>query len=107
MAGNKGKTPRSMRGALGWSVPFAGSLIGLSINPSYDAAKQGDIPTVQIGGLQIVPKVAFLKKFGFSDAEIPMMIAALEKLGASSGDEEIRTVVEKVKRQLAAVAEPA
>jgi hypothetical protein len=77
MAGKKGKMPRS-RGALGWSVPFAGSLIGLSVNPSYTAAKAGQIPTVDMGGLKIVPKAAWLRKLGFSDAEIPAKIAELE-----------------------------
>jgi hypothetical protein len=74
----KGKMPRS-RGKLGWSVPFAGSLINLSVNPSYAAAKAGQIPTVPVGGLLIVPKVAWLKRLGFSDAEIPAKIAELEK----------------------------
>ena len=74
----RSKLPRS-RGALGWSVPFAGSLINLSVNPSYAAAKRGEIPTVEIGGLLIVPKVTWLRKLGVSDAEIPAKIIELEK----------------------------
>jgi excisionase family DNA binding protein len=40
-------------------VPEAGRLLGLSRNASYEAAKRGDIPTIRIGKLIRVPKVAF------------------------------------------------
>jgi len=39
-------------------------MIGLSVNPSYAAAKKGEIPTVRVGGLLIVPKALWLKKLG-------------------------------------------
>ena len=42
-------------------VPEAGALLGLSRNGSYEAAKRGDIPTIKIGKLFKVPKVAFAR----------------------------------------------
>jgi len=42
-----------------YTVPEAGRLLGLSRNGSYEAAKRGDIPTIRIGRLLLVPKVPF------------------------------------------------
>jgi excisionase family DNA binding protein len=42
-----------------YSVPEAGRLLGLSRNGSYEAAKRGDIPTIRIGRLLLVPKAPF------------------------------------------------
>jgi excisionase family DNA binding protein len=42
-----------------YSVPEAGRLLGLSRNGSYEAAKRGEIPTIRIGRLLRVPRVAF------------------------------------------------
>jgi excisionase family DNA binding protein len=42
-----------------YSVPEAGALLGLARNASYDAAARGEIPTIRIGKLLKVPKVAF------------------------------------------------
>lgn len=42
-----------------YTVPEAGRLLGLSRNASYAAAQRGDIPTIQIGRLLLVPKVQF------------------------------------------------
>jgi hypothetical protein len=42
-----------------YDVPEAGAMLGLSRNGSYEAAKRGDIPTIKIGRLLKVPKVAF------------------------------------------------
>ena len=42
-----------------YSVPEAGRLLGLSRNSSYEAAKRGEIPTIKIGRLLLVPKVPF------------------------------------------------
>ena len=42
-----------------YRVPEAGRLLGLSRNGSYEAAKRGDIPTIRIGRLLLVPKVPF------------------------------------------------
>jgi hypothetical protein len=40
-------------------VPEAGAKLGLGRNASYDAAKRGEIPTIRIGKLLRVPKLAF------------------------------------------------
>lgn len=42
-----------------YDVPEAGAKLGLSRNGSYDAAARGEIPTIRIGRLLKVPKVAF------------------------------------------------
>ncbi len=46
---------------LTYEVPEAGAMLGLTRNGSYDAAKRGDIPTIRIGKLLRVPKLAFHK----------------------------------------------
>jgi excisionase family DNA binding protein len=40
-------------------VPEAGRKLGLSRNAAYEAAARGEIPTIKIGKLLKVPKVAF------------------------------------------------
>ncbi len=57
------KAPRS-RGALGLSIPEAGAMIGLSRNSAYEAAKKGDIPTIKVGGLLVVPRLIWLRMLG-------------------------------------------
>ena len=52
---------------LTYSIVQAGKLIGLSRNASYAAAKSGDIPTVRIGRLLLVPKKPFLAMFGIRE----------------------------------------
>src|SRR5271169_4088055 len=42
-----------------YTVPEAGRLLGLSRNGSYEAAKRGEIPTIRIGRLLLVPKIPF------------------------------------------------
>ena len=42
-----------------YEVPEAGAMLGLGKNASYEAAKRGDFPTIKIGKLIRVPKVAF------------------------------------------------
>jgi hypothetical protein len=64
----KETTPRS-RGPFGLSVAEAGAMIGLSINPAYAAAKAGEIPTVKVGGLLIVPRLVWLKMLGVEKAD--------------------------------------
>ncbi len=47
------------------SVPDAGKLFfGLARNAAYDAAKNGDIPTIKIGGRIMVPVVPLAEKLG-------------------------------------------
>jgi len=42
-----------------YEVPEAGEMLGLNRNAAYAAAKRGDIPTIRIGKLIRVPKLAF------------------------------------------------
>ena len=44
--------------------PHAGMALGLSRNPTYEAAKRGDIPTIKIGGAIRVPTAALRKLLG-------------------------------------------
>ena len=47
------------------SVPEAGKLFfGLAKNAAYEAAKNGDIPTIRIGGRIMVPVVPLAEKLG-------------------------------------------
>jgi hypothetical protein len=41
-----------------YEVPEAGEMLGLGRNASYRAAKRGDIPTIKLGKLLRVPKLA-------------------------------------------------
>ena len=41
------------------TVPEAGQMLGLGRNASYEAARRGEIPTIKLGKLLRVPKVAF------------------------------------------------
>ncbi len=41
------------------TVPEAGRLLGLGRNAAYEAAARGEIPTIKIGKLLKVPKIAF------------------------------------------------
>ena len=56
--------PMRPRGTYGFSVPEAGAMVGLGRNASYQAARSGEIPTIKIGGISIVPAAAWLKKLG-------------------------------------------
>jgi excisionase family DNA binding protein len=42
-----------------YDVPEAGEMLGLNRNAAYAAVKRGDIPSIRIGKLIRVPKVAF------------------------------------------------
>jgi hypothetical protein len=50
---------KSNENAMTYLVPEAGEMIGLTRNASYAAANRGDIPTIRIGKLIRVPKMAF------------------------------------------------
>lgn len=54
---------------LTYEVPEAGALLGLSRAASYEAAKRGDLPTIRIGKLIKVPKVALHRML--ENAEAP------------------------------------
>ena len=62
LAGRSSRKPVSQR--LVYTVPEAGRLLGLGRNAAYDAAKRGDIPTLRIGRLLLVPKGLFHKLVG-------------------------------------------
>jgi hypothetical protein len=57
------------RGVLGFTVPEAGKMVGLSVGSAYKAAHAGEIPTVKIGALLIVPRAAWLRKLGVEDPD--------------------------------------
>ena len=44
--------------------PDAGQMLGLGRGATYAAAQRGEIETVRIGGLLLVPLQPFKKKFG-------------------------------------------
>ncbi|OWK18298.1 hypothetical protein AJ88_03700 [Mesorhizobium amorphae CCBAU 01583] len=47
------------------SVPDAGKVFyGLARNASYDAAKRGDIPTIEIGGRKLAVVATIAEKLG-------------------------------------------
>lgn len=43
------------------TVPVAASILGVSRNSAYDAAKAGEIPTIRIGSRLVVPTAALLR----------------------------------------------
>jgi hypothetical protein len=47
-----------------YSIPEAGEMVGLSRNGSYEAAKRGEIPTLQFGSKKVVPKALWDRKLG-------------------------------------------
>ncbi len=51
-----------------YTVPEAGRLLGLGRNAAYDAAKRGDLPTLRIGRLLLVPKIPFHRMLGMTAA---------------------------------------
>jgi hypothetical protein len=44
------------------SVPSAGKILGIGRSGSYEAARKGEIPTIQIGKRKLVPTVALRRK---------------------------------------------
>jgi excisionase family DNA binding protein len=46
------------------SVPEAGSLLGLSRNKAYEAAKSGQIPALRFGRKLVVPTMAVREMLG-------------------------------------------
>jgi excisionase family DNA binding protein len=44
------------------TVPEAGRLLGIGRNAAYEAARRGEIPTIKIGKLLLVPLVALQRK---------------------------------------------
>jgi hypothetical protein len=60
----KRRKARNRRGPFGLSIPEAGAMIGLGRNAAYEAAKRGEIPTMEFGALRIVPRILWLKQIG-------------------------------------------
>ena len=54
----------TMDDKLGYNVPEAGRLLGLSRQSAYEAARRGELPTVRFGRRLIVPKVALERLLG-------------------------------------------
>ena len=52
------------------SVPEAGRLLGLGRDGSYEAARRGDLPTIQIGKLLKVPLAMMEKKLGLEPGSL-------------------------------------
>jgi excisionase family DNA binding protein len=53
-----------------YTVPEAGRLLGLGRNAAYDAANRGDIPTLRIGRLLLVPKIPLHRMLGISPTQV-------------------------------------
>ncbi|MHB0912081.1 MAG: helix-turn-helix domain-containing protein [Armatimonadota bacterium] len=47
---------------LTYSVEEVARLLGISVNSSYDAVRQGEIPSIRIGRRILVPKAALDSK---------------------------------------------
>jgi excisionase family DNA binding protein len=81
-----GQKPRSRQKAerLVYTVPEAGRLLGLGRNAAYDAARRGDIPTLRIGRLVLVPKNLLHRMLGINATG---GAAVLEEEASNLGDE--------------------
>jgi excisionase family DNA binding protein len=55
---DKSSEEKAQVDCLVYTVPEAGALLGLTRNGSYDAARRGEIPTINFGKLKRVPKAA-------------------------------------------------
>jgi hypothetical protein len=51
-------------GALAYSIPAAGAMVGLGRAGSYAAAERGEIPTKEFGARKIVPAKIWLAMLG-------------------------------------------
>lgn len=45
-------------GALTYKIPEAARILGIGRNSAYEAARRGQIPTIKIGKLLLVPRAA-------------------------------------------------
>tara|TARA_B100000029_G_C17204252_1_gene825603 strand:- start:310 stop:543 length:234 start_codon:yes stop_codon:yes gene_type:complete len=63
-------------------VPQAGAVFGLGRNASYEAARTGEIETIQFGRLKRVPISWIAKKLG-----VPVEVAAEAVKGAETGNQ--------------------
>lgn len=63
-----GRTRKPVADRLTYTVAEAARLLGLGRNAAYEAAKRGEIPTIRMGRLLLVPKGPLHKLVG---AELP------------------------------------
>jgi excisionase family DNA binding protein len=68
-----------------YTVPEAGRLLGLGRNSAYAAAERGDIPTIRIGRLLLVPKIPLHRMLGI-DAMAGTVLEEASIFGAKSAD---------------------
>lgn len=64
-----------------YTVPQAGRLLGLSRNGAYEAAKRGELPTIRVGRLLLVPKARFQQMLGLMPTET---VVPFEKSGSET-----------------------
>lgn len=55
----RARRARQSTGRLVYNVPEAGKMAGLTRNGSYEAARNGSIPTIKFGKLRKVPAAAW------------------------------------------------
>lgn len=72
------------RGEFAFSIEEAGAMIGLGRNSAYEAARKGDIPTIRIGRLWIVPKAAWLQKLAQDGHKQETAVNEIERLRAEN-----------------------
>ena len=76
-----------------YTVPEAGRLLGLSRNGSYEAAKRGDIPTIRIGRLLLVPKAPFHRMVALTATGTAVSVKKSDSVAEATteGEEELET----------------
>lgn len=57
------RTPRDKSDRKTLTIPEAARALGISRNAGYEAVRRGEIPTIKIGRLFLVPKIAFERMF--------------------------------------------
>ena len=69
----RGGLPKKRRsrghGPFSLTVPAAGAMIGLSRSAAYRAAHAGQIPTLEVNGGWIVPRLPWERMLGISDRQ--------------------------------------
>lgn len=57
------------QGPFSLTVPAAGAMIGLSRSAAYRAAHAGQIPTIEVNGGWIVPRLLWERMLGIPDSQ--------------------------------------
>lgn len=63
-------------GKLTISVEDAAAVLGISRGGAYEAVKTGDIPSIRIGRRLLVPRRAFVEKFGLREEDLRAAVEA-------------------------------